>query len=77
MDLGIIEELELDCTPRPGELVVNWVDANSRTLGAAAFGASPGVVGAWEQFSLRYCGPWAPRTGVWFSRGDIVVRLPT
>ncbi len=72
MSLGIIPELELDCFPRPGEAVVAWVDGYERRLGASEFPGSKVIyVGQWEQFSHRYCGPWAQRE--YFCKGDIVV----
>jgi hypothetical protein len=75
-ELGIVPELLEACCPKPGEMCVSWVDRNSRMLGAALWpGSRGGVVGSWDEFSLRYCGPWAPRSGHWFSPGDIVVKL--
>lgn len=74
MSLGIIPELEADCTPRPGELVVSRVSQLARTLTADwADGSGLKSFGPWEDFSLRYCGPWAPRDPEMFAPGDIVV----
>lgn len=70
-DLGIIEELEDACTPLPGELVVTWVDRNTRTLGAEDwFYGAPAKEGPWDHFTPRYCGPWDTASNV--QPGDIV-----
>lgn len=73
-DLGIIEELDAACLPRPGEAVIQWVNGYERRLGAAEFhGGKVIYIGQWDEFAPSYCGPWAPPA--YPSVGDIVTPL--
>lgn len=69
MSLGIIEELEFDCLPRPGEFVVCHVNYATRFLSASEkLGRVESVRGPWSAFRHRH-----PRAGdSTFYVGDIV-----
>lgn len=70
---GLSAELafEVACLPSPDELVVVWVDRNTRTLGAHAQMDLPAThEGPWDDFVPRYCGPIDTASSV--SVGDLV-----
>lgn len=56
-----------------GEMVVSHVHCGAKTLVADwTDGSGLKTFGPWEAFSLRYCGPLAPRDPMSFQPGDIV-----
>jgi hypothetical protein len=50
------------CQPAPDELVVVWCDRIARTLRASPdmgdSDATGSVMGSWDEFEPRYCGPF-------------------
>ncbi len=73
--LGLIRPIDA-CVPmfEEGERSVVWVDRHARTVGVTDnWDLNETDAGAWDDFTHRYCGPYAPPDG--YRPGDIVRRV--